>query len=163
MDAKVKTYSKLAGLVLWPGLACLSIWLVAGGMPPAMERAFVFALWGVFGMLFLGLFSVAIAPVLFPHGEFKPPAVGNTTAILRRPKPKPAPTSNRLDRICFYVFNPSRLVLILALFQAGRPILGGCIMVGFVGLWMWLRKLKRMVPAKPERRRGTFVSGRPES
>lgn len=115
MNAKV--YGKLAGLVLWPAFACLSIWLVAGEMPPAIEKAFVFVLWGLVVILLIITFGSAI---LFVAGSLD---MGKALA------------ANRPDRIYAVVVTPSRLILILAMFFAGKPILAGSFIVGFLGLW----------------------------
>ena len=58
-----------------------------------MEQAFVFALWGIVGILFVCLFCAAIVPVLFPYGEFRPTAVGRLDGTAKMTE-----TSGRLRR-----------------------------------------------------------------
>jgi len=116
MDAKA--YGKIAGLILWPGLACLSLWLVSGGMPPAIEKVLVYLLWILAGTLLFIVFGSAVVSIFYSHAQARPAK------------------TDRLDRVFFYIVTPSRVVLILALFLADRPILGGCFLVGFVSFWV---------------------------
>lgn len=116
-----RRYGKLTGQIVWPGFACLSIWLVVGGMPATIEMAFDVAVW-VFAVLLLAVllvcfFSAELLSALYPPIDFE--------AVL----------NDGPDRIVAYLVNPSRLVLIVALFFAGRPILGACFVIGFAGLW----------------------------
>ena len=118
MDAK--KLGERTRLVLWPALACLSIWLAAGEMPPEIERALILTLWVLAILLLVGLCSM----VVWLLGWF-----GNVNALPTRP------VANWLGRIPAFVVTSSRLVLILALLLAGRPFLAGSFAVGFLGLW----------------------------
>ena len=114
MDAKI--VGRTAGLILWPGLAGLALWLLTGSMPASVEQILAGLLWVLAGTLLFAVFAGALVSILSSHAR-------------RRPD-----ESGRLDRVFFWIVTPSRLVLILALFFVGRPILGSCFLGGFLGL-----------------------------
>ncbi len=116
MNAKLRLYGQLAALVIWPALASLSIWLVAGGMPAAIEKVYVAVLWGLAVFVFIGALGLGVVWMLGLRGE-------------RR-----ASEPSALSPIFPVVVRPSRLVLIVALFLAGNSVLAGLFFFGFAGI-----------------------------
>ena len=111
-----KAYGKLAALVIWPALACLSVWRIAGGMPPAIEKIYLGILWGLAVLFFICALGAWLAWMLGMLGERK------------------ASEPRKLDPVFFVVVLSSRLTMLIALLLSGDSVLAGLLMVALLGM-----------------------------
>ena len=112
----MKAYGRRAALVIWPALACLSIWRIAGDMPPAIEKVYVASLWALAVLFLVSALGAWLAMML---------------GILGEPR---ASEPRKRDFVFLVVVLPSRLILVIALFLAGDSVLVGLLLAALLGM-----------------------------
>ncbi len=112
-----KQAGRMLGLVLWPVLACLAIWVANGSMPPAIEEILVSLLWGLVAILLVGVCGAGVFVLFGPIGRAEPSEY------------------SRLDRVYGAVTALARAVMIVGLLFSDHPHIGGLFALGFFGMW----------------------------